>query len=388
MTRRLSAVLRDLASAPRGEHPVLSVYLDLSVDSTGQRPSMAALERELARCSAELEARGPARDSFEADRAQLHAYINGTLPTDARGAAIFASSGAGVWQAIPTLVPFETAAACDTMPHLFQLARAIEDHETYVVAVAEGQQAQIFVFSPEAIAQVDSTAAREEISRVQVGGWSQLRYERHTGYVVQLHMNDMAAALQEAVERYGARHIVIMTNDAIKGPIRQALPPQLHELVVEMRPFDRGAGPEALFAGLAPLREEVERREEGELLGRLEDQLATRGGLAFAGDRDVAAALHRGQVDTLLISPGYSAAGGECPSCGALRVGQRQRCPYDGSEMRPVDMREALVLHALAQGGGVEILGLEGALEAHGGVAALLRFREDEVGGVGAGDTI
>lgn len=384
MTQRLSAALRELAAAPRGEHPVLSIYLDLSVDNTGQRQAMAALDRELARCSAELGERGPARDSFEADRARLQAYLNDELPADARGVAIFASSGAGLWGAIPLLVPLETAVACDTMPHLFELARAIEDNETYVVAVAEGQQAQIFVLSPETIEQIDSTAARESVGRTQVGGWSQLRYQSHIGYVIQLHMNDLASSLQEAVERHGARHIVIMTNDAVKGQIRQALSPQLQELVVEMLPFDRGAEPEALLAGLAPLREEVERKEEGELLARLEDQLATRGGLAFAGDKDVAMALLKGQVDTLLISPAYSAAGGECPTCGALRVGQRQRCPYDGSELRPVDMREALVLHTLAQSGSVEILGLDGALEAHGGVAAILRFRDDVQDEVGA----
>ncbi|HMQ35863.1 MAG TPA: hypothetical protein PKD53_34480 [Chloroflexaceae bacterium] len=387
MTQRLSAALRELAATPRGEHPVLSIYLDLSVDNTGQRQAMAALDRELARCSAELAERGPARDSFEADRARLQTYLAGELPGDARGVAIFASSGAGLWGAIPLLVPLETAVACDTMPHLFQLARAIEDNETYVIAVAEGQQAQIFVLSPETIEQVDNTVARESVGRTQVGGWSQLRYQSHIGYVIQLHMNDLATSLQEAVERHGARHIVIMTNDAVKGHVRQALPPQLHELVVEMLPFDRGAEPEALFASLDPLREEVERKEEEELLGRLEDQLATRGGLAFAGDKDVAMALLKGQVDTLLITPGYSAAGGECPTCGALRVGQRQKCPYDGSEMRPVDMREALVLHTLAQSGSVEIIGLDGALEAHGGVAAILRFRDDvqdEVGAAGA----
>lgn len=391
MTQRLSAVLRDLAAIPRGEHPVLSIYLDLSVDNTGRRQALATLDQELARCSAEIEEQGPRRDSFEADRARLAAYLSGELPPDARGVAIFACDGAGLWEAIPLLVTLKTYVACDSMPHLFQLAQAIEDNETYVVAVAEGQQAQVYLFSPENLEQIDNTEARENVNRTQVGGWSQLRYERHNGFTIQLHMNDLAAALQEAVERHGARHIVIMTNDSVKGHIRQALPSQLHELLVDMVSFDRGAGPEQLAASIAPLRLEVEGKEEEALVGRLEDQLATKGGLAFAGDKDVAMALLKGQVDTLLISPGYSGPGSECPSCGALRLGQRQKCPYDGSEMRPVEMREALVHATLRQGGAVEIIGLEGALDSHGGVAAMLRFRDDvadEVGGKITGDGI
>jgi peptide chain release factor subunit 1 len=391
MTQRLSALLRDLAVTPRGEHPVLSIYLDLSVDNTGQRKAFAPLDQELARCSAELEERGPRRDNFEADRARLAAYLAVELPSDARGVAIFASEGAGLWQPIPLLVPVETYIACDTMPHLFQLARVIEDNETYVVAVAEGQQAQLYLFSPETLEQIGATEARENLNRVQAGGWSQLRYERHNGYVVQLHMNDLAAALQEAVDSHGARHIVIMTNDSIKGHVRAALSPQLQELVVDMVNFDRGADAEQLAASLAPLRLEVEHKEEEELVGRLEDQLATKGGLAFAGDKDVAMGLLKGQVDTLLISPGYGGPGGECPTCGALRLGQREKCPYDGSELVPVEMREALVMGTLRQGGSVEIIGLEGALEAHGGVAAILRYRDDvagEVGGKIVGDGI
>ncbi len=387
MTRRLSALLRDLAAIPRGDHPILSIYLDWGVDGAGRRPALAALDQELARCSAELEERGPGRDSFEADRTRLAAYLAGQAPEAARGLAIFAGDAAGLWEAIPLYVPFETAVSCDTLPHLFQLARAIEDNETYLLAVAEGQQAEVYLLSPEAMEQVDATEARESVNRVQVGGWSQLRYSRHNGFVIQLHMNDLAASLQEAVERYDARHIVIMTNDSVKGHVRSALTPQLSELVVDILPFDKGAGPEALLNSLEPLREEVERSEEEALLGRLEDQLASKGGLAVGGEQEIAMALLKGQVDTLLITPAYGGLGAECPTCGALRVGQRQKCPYDGSEMLPVELGEAMVLHTLRQGGAVEIIGVEGALEAHGGLAALLRYRDDrqdEVGGAGA----
>lgn len=385
MTSRLMSILRDLSALPRGEHPVLSVYLDWSVDSNGQRPVLATLDEELDRYAATLAERGPARDSFEADRARLGQYLAAEAPREAAGIVIFACSAQELWEPVPLLVPVETNVAVDAAPHLYQLARLLDDHETFAVARAEGQQAEIYVISLESMEQVDSTQAREEIQRVDAGGWSQLRYQRHTGFVIQLHMNDLARALQDAVTRHGAEHIVILTNDSVKGHVRAALPPQLHERVVDMVSYQRSDDPAQLVAGLDPLMREVERQQEEELLARLEDQLATRGGLAFAGEKDVALALLKGQVDTLLLSAAYAGGpAGECPTCGTLRPGQRQSCPYDGSEMQPVELREALVTHTLRQGGRVEVIGVDGALQQHGGVAALLRFRDDVGQEVGA----
>lgn len=392
MTTRLMTILRDLSALPRGEHSVLSLYLDWSVDSNGQRQVLANLDEALARHSAAMEERGPIRDSFEADRERIGQYLAAEAPREATGIVIFACSGQGLWEPIPLLVPVETHIAVDGAPHLYQLARLLDDHETFAVAVAEGQQAEVYVISLESMEQVDSTQAREDVNRVEAGGWSQMRYQRHTGFVIQLHMNDLAKALQETVDRHGAEHIVIMTNDSVKGHVRAALSPQLLERVVDMVNYQRTDDPQQLFATLEPLLREVERQQEEKLLGRLEDQLATKGGLAFGGEKDVAMALLKGQVDTLLMSAAYAGGpGGECPTCGALRPGQRQNCPYDGSEMQPVELREALVAHTLRQGGRVEVLSVEGALEQHGGVAALLRYRDDvgqEVGGKITGDGI
>jgi peptide subunit release factor 1 (eRF1) len=378
MTMRIQQALRDLGSIQHSEHPVLSVYLDWVVDSSGQRQALTVLGRELDRVAAERSDEGDSRASFEADRARIEAYLATEAPKEARSLAIFACNASGLWGAIPLPVALETQVLVAATPQLFTLARVVDDYEPFAVAVAEGQEAQIYVLSLEGSTQVDDTEAREEINRVKVGGWSQLRYHNHTGFVLQLHMNDMATALQDAVDRYHAQHVVILANDSIKGNIRKALPAQLQERVVELGAHQRTDDPEQLFAALAPLMESVEREQEQALLERLADQLASKGGLAFAGEQDVAQALLKGQVDTLVLSADYAGGpGAECPTCGLLRPGQRQRCPYDGSEMRPVELREALVGHTLRQGGRVEVVGIEGALVEHGGVAALLRFRDD-----------
>jgi peptide subunit release factor 1 (eRF1) len=386
MTQRLAKILHALSAEPRSEHPVLSVYLDWSVDQSGKRQALMILDQELARHGADLETRGPRRDSFEADRERIARYVRDEAPARAKGIVIFACDARQIWVTISLVAPIATEIAVDDYPRLYQLAQLLDDRETYAVVLAEGQQAQIYVMSLEAMEQVEQTEARERVNRTEVGGWSQRRYESHTAFTIQLHVNEIAAALQQVVEEHDARHVVILTNDSIRGQIRQGLPAQLHERVVDMGAYQHTDDPEQLFASLEPLMLEAERQQEAELIGRLEEQLATKGGLAFGGEKQVAQALLKGQVDTLILDASYAGGeGGECPTCGMLRAGQRQNCPYDGSELQPVDLREGLVRHTLRQGGQVEIVTDAATLQEHGGVAAILRFRDDVQQEVGDG---
>jgi peptide subunit release factor 1 (eRF1) len=386
MTQRLAKILHALSAEPRSDHPVLSAYLDWSVDQTGRRQAPMILDQQLAGFEAELEPRGPQRESFEADRQRIARYLSDEAPAEAKGLVIFACDARQIWVAIPLAVPVATQIAVDDYPRLYQLAQLIDDRETFAVVLAEGQQAQIYVMSIEAMEQVEQTEARERVNRTEVGGWSQRRYESHTAFTIQLHVNEIAAAMEQVMEEHDARHVVILTNDSIKGQIRQGLSPQLQKRVVDVGAYQRVDDPAQLFASLEPLMHEAERQQEAELLGRLEEQLATKGGLAFGGEADVTQALLKGQVDTLIIDAGYAGGqGGECPTCGLLRAGQRQNCPYDGSELQPVDLREGLVRHTLRQGGQVEIVTDAALVQQHGGVAAILRFRDDVQQEVGDG---
>jgi peptide subunit release factor 1 (eRF1) len=83
-------------------------------------------------------------------------------------------------------------------------------------------------------------------------------------------------------------------------------------------------------------------------------------------------------VQALLIAQDFSGAGGECINCGMLRVGQRDACPYDGAEMRPVELREAFTARAVQQSADVQIVEASDYLVAHEGIGALLRYRDEQ----------
>jgi peptide subunit release factor 1 (eRF1) len=93
---------------------------------------------------------------------------------------------------------------------------------------------------------------------------------------------------------------------------------------------------------------------------------------------DTALALSKGQIQTLFMLQSFNGAGGECVNCGMLRAGQREKCPYDGAELRPVELREAFTARAVQQSADVEIVETSDYLAQHDGVGALLRYRDEE----------
>jgi len=128
---------------------------------------------------------------------------------------------------------------------------------------------------------------------------------------------------------------------------------------------------------IEPMLHAAEQRQEAEQLAELEKQVTAKGGLGALGVAETALALSKGQVQTLLMLQSFSGTGGECVNCGVLRVGQRDTCPYDGAEMRPVDLREAFTLRAAQQSADIQIVEASDYLGAHEAVGALLRYRDE-----------
>ena len=128
---------------------------------------------------------------------------------------------------------------------------------------------------------------------------------------------------------------------------------------------------------LTPIMHQVEQGQEVALLAELEEQHYP-DGLGVAGVADTALALSKGHVRMLLMRRDFARRGGECPNCGTLRVGERDKCPYDGAKLRPVELREAFVARAIQQNAAIETVEAGDYLDGHAGVGALLRYRETE----------
>jgi len=374
----LQSVLQELTAYPGAEDPFLSIYLDWVPDGTGKRPALRMLEDKLAAIAERMAGDPAKRDRFEADRQRIMDYLDQEAPKDARAVVIFACHGQGVWKALPLQAPVETSIAADRYPHTFELARLIDEHETCALVLAEGQEARIFVIGLNHAGQVAETEASEKIKRFDQGGQAQMIFQRRTDNLIKAHTKDIAAQLEKIIAAHDVRRVIIAGNDSIKGMIMDSLTDSITSRLIEYIHLDPNSNMKTILETIDPMLHEAERRQEADLLAELEKHATAKGGLGTLGVADTALALSKGQVQTLLMLHGFSGAGGECVRCGMLRAGQRDTCPYDGADMRPIDLREAFTARAVQQSADIQIVEASDYLAQQGGAGALLRYRDEE----------
>jgi peptide subunit release factor 1 (eRF1) len=375
----LQATLQQLAAQPYTEQPFLSLYLDWKPDGTGQRQAPRIVEQELHRIAAQLNLHGDAREHFKADHTRILEYLQRDAPSDAQALAIFACQALGVWVDLPLYASVETEIAEDRYPHLFKLARVLDDYEAYAIVLAEGQEARILLISYDDIRQVGATEAPEKIKRFDQGGQAQMLFQRRTDNLIKAHTKDIADELSKIMTQHDVRHVVVAGNDAIKGMVMDSLTEPIREKLVDYIHLEPDADVQTIMEALAPLMRQVEHEQEVAAVAELEEQHYP-AGLGVAGISSTAQALSKGQVRMLLMRGDFAGSGGECPNCGSLRAGRRETCPYDGAELRPINLREAFTAHAIRQNAAIEIIEDSDYLGQHENVGALLRYREVERG--------
>lgn len=377
METHLQSVLQTLAAYPAADAPFLSIYLDWKPDGSGKRPSLRILEDELNAVAEDMAGDSVHRDGFAADRERIMTYLNREAPKDAHAIVIFACSEQGVWTTLPLQATVDTTIAVDRYPHTFQLARLIDDHEPCAVVLAEGQEARIFLIGLTAVEQIAETEAAEKIKRFDQGGEAQMLFQRRTDNLIKAHMRDIAKHLEQIIARYDVQHVIIAGNDAIKGMVMDAMTEPITARLIDYIHLEPNSSMNIILETIEPLLHEAERRKEADQLAALEEQAGAPDGLGAVGVAQIALALSKGQVQTLLMLQSFSGTGGECTNCGTLRAGQRDKCPYDGGEMRPVELREAFTTRAVQQSAGIEIVEASDYLAAHEAVGALLRYRDE-----------
>jgi peptide subunit release factor 1 (eRF1) len=370
--------MQELTAYQGADHPFLSIYLDWSPDGNGKRPSMRVLDDELNAIAARLAGDAAHREGFEADRQRIMDYLNREAPKDARAIVIFACHDQGIWTALPLLAQVETRIVADRYPHTFELARLIDDHENCAIVLAEGQEARIFVIGLHNAEQVAETEAAEKIKRFDQGGQAQMLFQRRTDNLIKAHTKDIAEQLEKIIARYDVRHVIIAGNDSIKGMVMESLTEPITSRLIDFIHLDPNSNMNSIMETVEPMLRAAERRQEADLLAEVEKHATAKGGLAALGVADTALAISKGQVQTLLMLHGFGGAGGECVNCGMLRAGQRDKCPYDGAELRPIELREAFTARAMQQDADVQIIAESEYLAAHEGVAALLRYRDED----------
>jgi peptide subunit release factor 1 (eRF1) len=344
-TDQVTAQLDRLAAADTGPFPVVSLFLDLRPNEHGRDQFEPFLRKDLAERVATYPATGPERDSLERDLAKIRDYV-ATVDAATNGLALFACAGAELFEAIPTAAPIEGHRLyIGDQPQLYPLARLIDEYPRYLALLADTHAARIFVFALNTVVKTEEIEGRKT-KHHKKGGWSQARYQRHTGQYHLQHAKEVVDAVERIVAEEGIDKVVVLGDEVIVPLLREQMSKAVADKVLDVLKMDvRTPEHEVLQATIEALREHdavTDRERVDALIG------AYRGnGLATVGADNVRHAFELGQVDELVITASPDAT----------------------------DESNELVRQAHATSAEIRFIQDAALLEPVGGVGAFLRFK-------------
>jgi peptide subunit release factor 1 (eRF1) len=368
--------LERLLNQPDGEHRILSLFLDMSVNSDNKRTYGVFLAKKKAEFQ-ELSSDRPAhhREVLGAAFARIEQWIEDEFEEENRGVVIYAELGGDWFEALQFPVPVANRLVVDVRPLIAPLAQVIDGYDHHGVVLIDRGRARILSVYLGTL--LDEVEIHNDTNRtphdVQAGGYSQSRYQRRKDEEMRSFFRDFAKEVQDFVRRYQPDDLVILGTDENIGKFREFLPESLLKQVVYTGPMSVDDPAPEVLARLEPHLHAERDRESEALLKRLGDRVR-QDYLATAGYRSTLAALQEGRVDTLVLERDRAREGSRCTQCGFVFGRVTERCPFDDAETTPVaDVVDEMLRLAEAQGAEVEFVDPGAAAEVRG-AGALLRF--------------
>ena len=371
----LHQLLDQLAAFTPTTWPVLSLYLNAQADHHGRDSFASFVRKEVPARAKTYPLRSPARASIDRDTERIHKYLQEEVQPASNGIAIFACAGADeFFEAVQLEVPLpEHQLYVDHQPHLYSLARLLDQYRRYAVLLADTNGARLFVFSTGERMQAKEVQ-NTKVSHTSVGGWSQARYQRHVKNYHLHHAKEVVDVLGQVVQQDKIEQIILAGDEVIIPVLREQMPPPLLDKVIDILRLDITTPEyEIVQAALVALREQ-DAKDDEEKVGRLLDAFRS-GGLAVVGVPDTLAALANGQVDELVLSATVENFQAEEAGDALLKA----RAPEGESNSNPpspaVLVADELVTRARQSSAHITFIENAALLAEVGGVGARLRYR-------------
>ena len=368
--------METLAALEPSPFPVISLYLSLTTNQNGREGHDQFVRKVFNERAKALPAESPERESFVKDSERIRQFLESETQPSWQGLAIFACSGADLFEAIPLETPFDDHwLFVGSTPHLYPLAKLVDTYPRYIALSLDTNKARIQVFSLAAAERTERVVS-DKTRRNSKGGWSQARYQRRAENVHIHHMKDVVAALDKIVRDEKIDQIVIAGDDQAVVKLREQLPKPLADKIVDVVKLQRNAQDasflESTFDAIRMKDAETDAEKVAELMGEWQS-----GGLGVTGPEATLSAFQLGQVDELIITGSVESLKPvqKLPDAAPADMRADTSAPETGIDEARLKLSAELI--KLAQQTSARIRFIEDAalLADVGGVGALLRFR-------------
>jgi peptide subunit release factor 1 (eRF1) len=371
----LSQRIATLAALEPSPFPVLSLYLSFSTNQNGREDHQQFMRKVFSERAKALPEQSPERESFDKDITRIEDHLDRKDNITGQALAIFASSGSDLFEAIPLEAPItEHSLFISSVPHLYPLAKLVENYPRYAAVMLDTNKARIFVFGAET--EREEKIVGEKTRRTSKGGWSQARYRRRADNFHMHHIKEVVDTLDKIVREEEIQHVVVAGADVAMPILREQLPKELADKIVEIGTQEDGESGSFVARTLAALRDK-DAETDVEKVQELMDAWKS-GGLGVAGPEATLSAFQLGQVDELVItgSPETLKAVQKLPDDAAPGdVQMATSNPGGPTDEALLKLSDELVTRAQQTAASIRFIEDASLLADVGGVGALLRFR-------------
>ena len=218
-----------------------------------------------------------------------------------RVSRFFASAANDYFEAGEFEAPFErNRLFVSERPHVYPLARIVDQYRRFAVLLADTNRARIFVFAVGRTVE-ERSVENVKTKRTSVGGWSQARYQRHEQNYHLRHVKEVVDMLERIVREEDVEHVILAGDETTVIPlIREQLPQALSDKVIDALSFSIDTPEHELFEESLKAFRRHDSLTDMEKVERLLNEFRA-DDLGVAGVPDTLAALSNGQVEEMLI---------------------------------------------------------------------------------------
>ena len=299
------------------------------------------------------------------------------IKPSANGVAIFACSGAdGFFKTVEFDVPFQNDRFfVFDKPHIYPMARLMDQNPRFAIVLADTNSAQIYVFQRGRILEQEEIQS-EKTNRSEVGGWSQMRYQRHNDEIHKKHAKEVIEELAEIVREDNISQIILAGNEEVTIPLlKEELTKDLEEKMVSTLRMDIKTPEKEMLEAAEQAIKQHDTLKDKEKIDYLKEQDYD-DGFGVTGVAKTLRALENGQVQELYISANFDEIE---YNEGEINKILKDYAPGNGGTVPNVkqarQIADELVKQGIATAEDVRFIEDENLLQEFGGAGALLRFK-------------
>lgn len=369
-------LLQNLAEFESTDFPFISVYLNTEPNENGKHIFDVFLKKQISEHADKYELRTKERESFDRDAELIDKYLEDLRPS-VRGVAIFACSGAnGFFKPIEFDVPFEeNNFFVFDKPHIYPLIRLFDQNPVYAVVLADTNAAHIYEFGRGQVLEKEDIE-NTKTNRTEVGGWSQMRFQRHIENFHLHHAKEVAEELAKIVRDEQINEIVLAGDETVIIPLlREQMPQELDKKIVGVLRLNVNTPEHELLDEAEKAIRRHDTLQDKEKIDRLFEENYD-GGLAVVGVEKTLAALSNGQVQELFLSADFDKI-----KYNKNNVEEVLENYAPGEDTQPPSVKNSgmivdeLIRKGLNSADNIRFIEDENLLKNAGGVGALLRYR-------------